>query len=1022
MTQSNTETPRTPLVDAPNLCAIYSPEPIIHDVTPDSGWPLPVASLAKALELPLPSCIQTMVDSEDLSRLSSGSIRDNHRAVLDSDPQPDSSLSSNPVLLALPFVLNAARELREVMRMNRLNEPFIRPTIPIWFSLIRLLAHMCSEDLTTISDTPYILPRVAPLEPQELITDGWATALISVIVESATKDAGTKMDTTSDGHVTHESGPAEDNETVSEDGSARSAVSSRLSLDVPFAAHMLPGCGRRLCAVLPVICIADESNIYPLLTSALYQRRVWNIDEPVIGLVISRTGTSGQVYLAWLDARPEEADGLPTPNIACATSFATSSDSHPSLGLFDLGDSISALLFAQFILGISWQVRGIKNASSTPCAAPLSWRCDDPIDNIRALEDKQWKHINNIASWARDVAATSSDTHSLPPSPTLSFNSIMPAPDAKKAPSKSATSSKSDIKPAVPTPVSNSVLAGKSDVGLESPIATFVSLEFERGVVPISRLSVPKERSDFGHLHGFLAEYEDMLNFTLVEGWTAVDDLPVVIDLLHTRRHRLWKDHITNYDLEKSRLGALPDSNDPEHPKQTVPTCLDPSLAEILESRLEVILAVTYGMSLQVCIAGQRAVREAEWRHQWDAMKYRCYTTAEELVSSQVLLERRLNLSRNRAVDFLPEEDKLLVLADYRYRYCSYALQHYIEVKEHLRVPVIEEQYQEALDESVQLKKEVGRVVAQSNFANFVKDRAAQEPSVAICDSFLFVPIGGALASPEDDGALASPEHLRSFGLVDHTGEQEKLISRSLTRVAEKPTKSSSPSALAGRSNYSTEKSTRSTQANDAPDKDYLGVPGDTVHQTRAARPTLANVIHTSFSESLYATPPNAEPEKFEPPVPAADALLLPDLVGEYKKKSGSEMQAVNQTRSYLIASVTFLASIGIKDHRVFGLATNGPKGGVLMAWWATKDDRIYIIERDIYTFNISNPIDAVQFAIFLLRLRADNDKIKKRFADHKERAKTMAKSGNGFERWTKAAQVVDLKCDTGSPKGTSSV
>ncbi|KZP03876.1 hypothetical protein FIBSPDRAFT_448767 [Athelia psychrophila] len=121
------------------------------------------------------------------------------------------------------------------------------------------------------------------------------------------------MDTTSDGHVTHDSEPAEDNETVSEDGSARSAVSSRLSLDVPFAAHMLPGRGRRLRAVLPVICIADESNIYPLLTSALYQRRVWNIDEPVIGLVISRTGTAGQVYLAWLDAQSEEADGLFAP-------------------------------------------------------------------------------------------------------------------------------------------------------------------------------------------------------------------------------------------------------------------------------------------------------------------------------------------------------------------------------------------------------------------------------------------------------------------------------------------------------------------------------------------------------------------------------------------------------------------------------------------------------------------------------------------------------------------------------------
>lgn len=180
-----------------------------------------------------------------------------------------------------------------------------------------------------------------------------------------------------------------------------------------------------------------------------------------------------------------------------------------------------------------------------------------------------------------------------------------------------------------------------------------MSFEFERGVVPISSIQIRKDHPGFGHLHEFLAEYKDMLKYTLVEGWAAVvrfsseptsiyshllqDDLPVANGLLHTRRHRLWEDHTANYNLEKMRLDALPDSNDPEHPKQTVPTCLDPSLAEILESRLELILAVTYGMSLQVYISGQRAVREAEWRHQWDSMKYRCYTTAEELISTQVL-------------------------------------------------------------------------------------------------------------------------------------------------------------------------------------------------------------------------------------------------------------------------------------------------------------------------------------------------------------------------------------------------
>lgn len=150
MIQSKAETSYTYLADAPDLCAMYSPEPIIHDVTPDSGWPLPVASLSKALELPLLSCLQTLVESRDLSCLSNGSIRDDHQCTLDSDPQSDGSVSSNPALVTFPFVLNAARELREVTRMNRLNEVFVRPTIPIWFSLVRLLAHTCSEDLAVM--------------------------------------------------------------------------------------------------------------------------------------------------------------------------------------------------------------------------------------------------------------------------------------------------------------------------------------------------------------------------------------------------------------------------------------------------------------------------------------------------------------------------------------------------------------------------------------------------------------------------------------------------------------------------------------------------------------------------------------------------------------------------------------------------------------------------------------------------------------------------------------------------------
>ncbi|KZP28911.1 hypothetical protein FIBSPDRAFT_1039260 [Athelia psychrophila] len=584
------------------------------------------------------------------------------------------------------------------------------------------------------------------------------------------------------------------------------------------------------------------------------------------------------------------------------------------------------------------------------------------------------------------------------------------APSARASSTKapSATRSRSDTSAAKKyIYLSNSVLAGQLDSGLGSPTPTFVSFQFERGVVPISSIQIPIDHPGFGHLHKFLAEYKDMLKFTLVEGWAAVDDLRVVNGLLHTRRDRLWEDHAANYNLEKTRLDALPDSKDPNHPKQTIPTCLDSNLA-ILESRLELILAVTYGMSLQMYISGQRAVYESEWRYQWDTMQYKCYVTAKELISTQVLLERHVNLSRNRAVDFSP--DTLNVWALDRYDYCILARALLGYNKALQKSKAIKQQYLEAVNEAAQIQYEVNNIVAtKSNFPEFFKDRAAREPRRAVCDSFLFVPIAGALASSEP-----CSEHLKNFGLVEHTGEQEKLINLNARNVmlqqasaTEKPTQSVTKPLPA------TRESTLPGQTNDGSDDESLQVPGETPHQPRATRTTLANIITPSIG-SLDAAPSNSGPQEFSN-VPPTDALLLPDLVSEYKKQTCSEMQAVNQTRSYLIASVTFLASIGIKDHRVFGLATNGPKGGVLMAWWAAEDEKIYIIERDIHTFDISTPTGAVQFAIFLIRLRADNTKITERF-------RQLTMRNDELQKWTKTAQATDLQDETRFPEEIPSV
>jgi hypothetical protein len=149
------------------------------------------------------------------------------------------------------------------------------------------------------NNVPYILPRVGPSEQrQREALDGIATMLLSHVVDDIERDTPVDLEDESGNEK-----PSKDDDDISMHYMQQSSpkASSTRSIDLPFDAHMLPGHGRRFYAVLPLLCVADEENIASLLSSVLYQRHVWGIDEPVVGVAFSRTGTVGQVVLGWLD-------------------------------------------------------------------------------------------------------------------------------------------------------------------------------------------------------------------------------------------------------------------------------------------------------------------------------------------------------------------------------------------------------------------------------------------------------------------------------------------------------------------------------------------------------------------------------------------------------------------------------------------------------------------------------------------------------------------------------------------------
>ncbi|KAJ6451090.1 hypothetical protein C8R47DRAFT_1329775 [Mycena vitilis] len=175
---------------------------------------------------------------------------------------------------------------------------------------------------------------------------------------------------------------------------------------------------------------------------------------------------------------------------------------------------------------------------------------------------------------------------------------------------------------------------------------------------------------------------------------------------------------------------------------------------------------------------------------------------------------------------------------------------------------------------------------------------------------------------------------------------------------------------------------TAAAKAAASPDKklDYLGSP--------------FAVCTTETSKIQQGIEPPPKPFK-------GKNFLLPHVVAEYKKPSDDDGKALNQGRMYLVSLVAFYSALGIENRPFFCFVTSGKKGAILMAWRSTAKDRTYLIERNVREFNISIPIQAFQFATFLLRLRDDQEKLKKLVL-----TKLKDVELKRLHDWTKLAQV----------------
>ncbi|KAG1855963.1 hypothetical protein F4604DRAFT_1590554 [Suillus subluteus] len=889
---------------------------VVHYVTQPTDWPEPVRGIASLLS---PYC-PDRPSNEDLTSASSSTFSEPEPLVSNEAPAPGSYTAKDFQVL----IHSTAAGLSALAELPHYGGE--RSTVPLWSQLLHALANTLSPDVLIIEDAPFIMPRAQNVasQPSNLI-DGHATLLAAHAIFSTPRTHSDRSTTSSQ---------YEDSEDMDESmysADSDSCDGSIDSLDLPLQAHMLPGRGRRLSAVVPVLLVADSRNIVPLLCSALYQRHVWEIRQPVVGLCCSSTGTIVTAIFGWLDSDQSEEGRM-------ATHLALAADVHldPSMGVFDFTDTRSAISLAQFVLGLRTHFEDIKGAISIEAVdslTPLHWRSDLPDFETQFLGQSNervasWTHQIHVQTNPRDERErTVSSLYGRRSRPSSLKNSSKRTSASPQPPSEGRTSTSSRA----PSPYPNSQFAALSDTGLKDSVSISNWL-FERHAFTVGRIPLhSEEQANKTGINAMVKIYDEMTAFTWSDDMKTILSNAEVDSLVSTMRSELC-DRNGDPNCQSSTIDA-PSSED----------------VKFISCRISALLHAVKGARRCDDVAKLHGANEADRRHEWDALLLNFFQPV--LGQRDVLLERELNFARNLVADDSSFATRAVKIAVEYQNLCYEQSQ---------CVPLTAEtsgcwkQAVAARDQGNQFSDDIMCRALKSNFPEVIAYHSSKDPVTGKCDAILVIPCSGVTTAI-----------LRRISNID---EQEKLLRSFVLVQGPKPEKLD---ASTGETSYQVAKtvghSRRTTSGKS------LQVPSSSrvSESIKLDRAQLHNpfLYHPDGNRATHIkeTLPSQDTSR---DAPSTQDLLLPVLLAEYKKRDESAIStAMNQMKTYLVSAVTFISEFGITEQPVFGLVVNGALGAITMAWKKNDVCRIYVMERNVRHYDIRDPLQALQFVSILPRL-----------------------------------------------------
>ncbi|KAK7688796.1 hypothetical protein QCA50_008336 [Cerrena zonata] len=383
------------------------PSPQVHCITHVSQWPTNVVELTRQLDLPLPSFKFSEVGAH-LSPVVQPLFLELQKSLTKESPQPDEDDSSFKLESSLNLILMTVA----ILRSYQIGKA--RQTL---FPL--LLSGLCTNltsNVQILLGSPFFIARtddnVIYKKESGSLPRSFVDASVAVCI-ACTDDSN--VDSSSSSTSNHLDLNSRASDTSSESNHQSSSSSDTLiSLDRLFF-DPNPTIYGYYNVHIPILVATGSDNITAAVTSALYQRHGWSIDEPMIGVELCDSGLA-RVHIGWIEYCQKE---LLQVHVTHASADA---EALPALGSYDLTNPLHACALAQFLLSLRAHGESIEQVAQDICLRQYCWQFDHPGCYGKNLPERQGY---NVDEWLQNCVAESNPVSESQPTEELE---LIPGP------------------------------------------------------------------------------------------------------------------------------------------------------------------------------------------------------------------------------------------------------------------------------------------------------------------------------------------------------------------------------------------------------------------------------------------------------------------------------------------------------------------------------------------------------------------------------------------------------------------